>query len=370
MKIVIATDAWRPQVNGVVRSLSTTVDHLFARGHEVVVIEPGMFRNFPCPTYSEIRLAIGCGSAVAAMLDRVAPDAVHISTEGPIGWATRSWCIKNGRHFSTAFHTRFPDYVSIRTGIPASWIWKVMRRFHGAADRTFTATAMLAQELQQHGIPHTHHWPRGVDLDQFNPMVNPHPALMQLPRPVLINVGRVAVEKNLEAFLECPVPGSKVVVGDGPALDKFMQRYPDVMFMGAKHGAELASCYAAADVFVFPSRTDTFGLVNIEALACGTPVAAFPAPGPVDIIGHDGKGAHGGDARIGAINEDLGAAILEALLAKRSAAAAEAEHYGWEHCTDQFVSGLAGNDPDEPVMPDAAADRPSVTLSSTYDAAA
>ena len=341
MKIVIATDAWHPQVNGVVRSLATTAERLKQRGDDVMVIEPGMFRTVPCPTYAEIRLALGCGRPIAAILDRLAPDRIHISTEGPIGWATRSWCLKRKRPFTTAFHTRFPDYVSIRTGIPAEWIWKVMRRFHGAAERTFAATATLAAELQAHGIKHTHAWPRGVDLDQFSPNVCPHPALSDLPRPLLLNVGRVAVEKNIEAFLDCQVPGTKVVVGDGPALERMKQRYPHVVFTGAKHGAELASCYAAADVFVFPSRTDTFGLVNIEALACGVPVAAYPVPGPLDIIGQDGCGMNGGSRRIGALDEDLGAAIRRALTADRTAAAAEARRYSWDYCTDLFLEGLA-----------------------------
>lgn len=343
MKIAIATDAWHPQVNGVVRSLVSTADRLKQRGHDVLVVEPGMFRTIPCPTYPEIRLALRCSRQIAAILDRLAPDCVHISTEGPIGWATRSWCLKRGKPFTTAFHTRFPDYVSIRTGIPAGWIWKIMRRFHGAAQRTFAATATLASELEVHGIERTHHWPRGVDLDQFSPNVCPHPALMRLPRPLLLNVGRVAVEKNIEAFLDCPIAGSKVVVGDGPALDSLMRCYPNVMFMGAKHGAELASCYAAADVFVFPSRTDTFGLVNIEALACGVPVAAYPVPGPLDIIGADGRGVHGAPRRIGALDEDLCAAIRRALTADRVAAASEARHYAWECCTEQFLDGLVGD---------------------------
>ena len=340
MKLAIASDAWHPQVNGVVRSLAATVERLKRRGHDVLVVEPGLFRTIPCPTYPEIRLALHCGRCVAGMLDRFAPDCVHVSTEGPIGWATRKWCMKRKRHFTTAFHTRFPDYVSIRTGIPASWIWKVMRRFHGAADRTFTATSTLAQELESHGLARTHHWPRGVNLDQFSPNVTPHPELLRLPRPLLLSVGRVAVEKNIEAFLQCSVPGSKVVVGEGPALESLRRRYPHVSFPGAKHGAELASCYAAADVFVFPSRTDTFGLVNIEALACGVPVAAYPVPGPLDIIGADGRGVHGGRGFIGALDEDLANAIRRALTADRAAAVAEARLYAWDHCTDLFLAGL------------------------------
>jgi len=348
VKIVLATDAWHPQVNGVVRSLSMTVEHMRRSGHDVEVIEPGRFWTMPCPTYPEIRLALGCGRAVARMLDNIQPDRIHISTEGPIGWATRRWCLKNGRHFTTAFHTRFPDYVSIRTGIPAEWVWKLMRRFHGAAERTFTATATLAEELQAHGLTHTHHWPRGVDLQQFNPSVPPHPAFEGLPRPIMLNVGRVAVEKNIEAFLTLDVPGTKVVVGGGPALERLKAQYPNVLFLGAKHGAELAAAYTAADVFVFPSRTDTFGLVNIEALACGVPVAAYPVAGPIDILGSDNKGMHGSSRPIGALDEDLAKAVTGALRASRKASAAEALHYSWEACTERFVSGLAADD-EEPL---------------------
>lgn len=341
MRILVATDAWHPQVNGVVRSLDMTVNCLRTAGHDVDVIEPSRFRTIACPTYPEIRLAIGCGRKIAKLLDEMQPDRIHVSTEGPIGWAVRNWCVKHDRHFTTAFHTRFPDYVSIRTGLPAEWIWKIMRRFHGAAERTFTATATLAAELKAHGIAHTHHWPRGVDLTQFNPSVASHPALAGLPRPILLNVGRVAVEKNIAAFLDCEVEGSKVVAGDGPALAALRARYPDVLFLGAKYGAELSSVYAGADVFVFPSRTDTFGLVNIEAMACGLPVAAYPVPGPADILGPEERGMHGGKTRIGALDADLGKAIRRALTGSRDAAAAEAALYSWERCTDLFLGGLA-----------------------------
>jgi glycosyltransferase involved in cell wall biosynthesis len=341
VRIVIATDAWHPQVNGVVRSLSMTVEQMRRNGHEVELIEPSMFRTIACPTYKEIRLALGCRRTVARFLDVLRPDRVHISTEGPIGWATRRWCLTRGRRFTTAFHTRFPDYVAMRTGIPAEWTWKVMRRFHGAAERTFTATATLADELRRHGLPRTHHWPRGVDLSQFNPSVTPHPAFEALPRPIMLNVGRVAVEKNIEAFLSLENPGTKVVVGSGPALDRLARRYPDVQFLGPKHGLELAACYAAADVFVFPSRTDTFGLVNIEALACGLPVAGYPVAGPIDILGSEGRGMHGGGKPIGALDEDLARAVACALRASRKAAAVEAQFYSWEACTMQFLSGLA-----------------------------
>jgi glycosyltransferase involved in cell wall biosynthesis len=341
VKIVLASDAWHPQVNGVVRSLSTTVERLRQLGHDVDVIEPSRFWTLPCPTYPEIRLSLACRRKVRKILDEAQPDSIHIATEGPIGWAARSWCVRNGRRYTTAFHTRFPDYVSIRTGIPEEWIWRVMRRFHGPAERTFAATTSLAEELNSRGLEHTHLWPRGVDLEQFNPGVPPHPAMAELPRPILLNVGRVAPEKNIEAFLKLDVAGSKVVVGGGPALEKMKAAYPDVLFLGPKHGAELASVYTAADVFVFPSRTDTFGLVNLEALACGVPVAAYPVPGPADILGADERGIHGGTARIGALDEDLGEAIARALTADRFAAAKEARHYGWDQCTSLFFAGLA-----------------------------
>jgi glycosyltransferase involved in cell wall biosynthesis len=341
MRIALASDAWHPQVNGVVRSLSTTVEGLRQLGHDVDVIEPSRFWTVPCPTYPEIRLSLACARKVRRMLDEAQPDSIHIATEGPIGWAARSWCIRNKRHYTTAFHTRFPDYVSIRTGIPVGWIWKVMRRFHGPAERTFTATTSLADELRSRGLERTHLWPRGVDLNQFNPDVPPHPAMANLPRPILLNVGRVAPEKNIEAFLDLDVEGSKVVVGGGPALDRMKAAYPDVLFLGPKAGAELASTYTAADVFVFPSRTDTFGLVNIEALACGLPVAAYPVPGPADILGEDEQGIHGGAKRIGALDEDLGKAVVRALSAERRAAAVEATHYSWDRCTGLFVAGLS-----------------------------
>ena len=343
MKIVLASDAWHPQVNGVVRSLSTTVEGLRRSGHEVEVIEPSRFLTMPCPAYPEIRLSLACARKVRKILDEARPDSIHIATEGPIGWAARSWCIRNGRRYTTAFHTRFPDYVSIRTGIPVNWMWKVMRRFHGPAEKTFAATMSLAQELNSRGLERTHIWPRGVDLKQFNPKVPPHPAMANLPRPILLNVGRIAPEKNIEAFLDLGVEGSKVVVGGGPALERMRAAYPDVLFLGPKHGAELAAVYTAADVFVFPSRTDTFGLVNIEALACGLPVAAYPVPGPLDILGAKERGIHGGRGRIGALDEDLAKAVARALTAKGRAAAKEATHYSWDRCTNLFFAGLASS---------------------------
>ena len=345
MKIALVTDAWLPQVNGVVRALSTTADQLRARGHEVEVIQPGMFRSWPCPTYPEIRLALGCGPAVRRLLGGLQADAVHIATEGPIGWAARGWCLEHRRRFTTSFHTRFPDYVSMRTGFPADWIWPVMRRFHGPAERTFAVTRRLAEELEKRGIGPTHLWPLGVDLARFGPSGAKHPRIEGLLRPILLNVGRVAVEKNIEAFLRCPVAGSKVVVGDGPALGALCASFPAVHFLGAMHGAELASAYRSADALVFPSLTDTFGLVNIEALASGLPVAAYPVPGPIDILGAEGRGVHGGGRRIGGVDADLAVAVRRALSADRVAAVAVARRYSWDACSDRFLEGLATDAP-------------------------
>ena len=344
MRIAVATDAWSPQVNGVVRSLSTTIERLRQRNMVVETVTPDLFRSVPCPTYPEIRLALWCKRGVANRLDRFDPQAVHIATEGPIGWAARAWCLKRKIPFTTSFHTRFPDYVSVRTGIPADWVWIVMRCFHGAAAATMAVTPNLSDELISRRIQPVHHWPLGVDLAQFSPDAPAHPDMARLQRPIQLYVGRVAIEKNLEAFLDTQVPGTKVIVGDGPALEQLNRNYPGAVFLGAKHGADLASAYASADVFVFPSLTDTFGLVNIEALASGLPVAAFPGRGPIDIIGLDGKGMHGGRKRIGALNEDLEQAIRLALKADRTACAREGERYEWDICTDRFVAGLAWRD--------------------------
>lgn len=341
MKIVVATDAWHPQVNGVVRSQVATIEGLRRLGHEVLVIEPGAFHSIPCPSYPEIRLAIGCGRKVRQSLDDFRPDAIHIATEGPIGLATRKWCRRHRRTFTTAFHTRFPDYVSIRTGIPEDWLWAWMRRFHGSAKCTFVATQALADELNARGVPSTVVLSKGVDREQFNPSVKPCPAMKRLPGPVMLYVGRVAVEKNIEAFLRCRHPGSKVIVGDGPAFGALRDAFPDAHFLGARHGDDLAGAFAAADVFVFPSRTDTFGLVNIEALACGTPVAAYPVLGPLEIIGRDGAGKHGGAEPIGALDDDLDAAIARALAASREAAAKEASHYSWDAYVWRLARSLA-----------------------------
>ena len=340
MKLALISDAWRPQINGVVRTLETTVGKLRQRGWTIETITPDLFRNIPCPSYPEIRLAIGAGREVARRLADFQADAVHIATEGPLGWAARRWCLDHRQSFTTSFHTRFPDYVALRTGLPPSWFWPVVRRFHAPATRIMAATRMLSEELAGQGLKQTHRWSRGVDLDLFTPNAPMLAAMAGLPRPIQLYVGRVAVEKNIDAFLEASVNGSKVIVGDGPARAQLEQRYPMAHFLGALHGAELASAYASADVFVFPSRTDTFGLVMIEALATGTPVAAFPVHGPLDIVG-DAK------AMVGAMDEDLGAAIRKALTAKPAACAAEGRKYSWDACTDQFAAGLS-----IPVLPE------------------
>ncbi len=342
MRILLVSDAWSPQVNGVVRTLTTTVGLLRARGHEVATITPDRFRSWPCPTYPEIRLALAGRRAVAAMIEGFAPDAIHIATEGPLGWRARGWCRRHGVPFTTSFHTRFPDYVAARTGLPKSWLWRLVRYFHAPAAHVLAATPRLEAELCERGLRHTLPWSRGVDLKQFSPEVVPDPAIAALPGPVQLSVGRIAVEKNLTAFLDAKTPGSKVVIGDGPALEALRARYPKVHFLGARHSAALAAAYAAADVFVFPSLTDTFGLVMIEALACGVPVAGFLVPGPLDVVGADGRGtlAERGP-RVGALDNDMAKAISRALRARRTDCAAYARHFSWDACADQFLTALA-----------------------------
>jgi len=345
VRIVIATDAWHPQVNGVVRTLATTADRLARRGHRVEIVSPDRFRTVPLPSYPEIRLALGCGRGVAAAIERFAPDAIHIATEGPVGWAARRWCLDTGRAFSTSFHTHFPDYLAMRTGLPPGWFWPPIRRFHARAETILVATHRLARDLADRGLSQTRRWSRGVDTDLFRPGGPPSPLMSGLPRPIQLYVGRIAVEKNLEAFLACATPGSKVIVGEGPARARLMAAHPAAHFPGALTGEALASAYASADVFVFPSLTDTFGLVVIEALASGVPVAAFPVPGPLDILGEDGCGQ--GGMAIGALDADLSAAIRRALRCRRDACVAEARRYGWEACTDQFLAGLSPAVPGE-----------------------
>ena len=325
MKIVIVTDAWSPQVNGVVISLARTIEQLERLGHAVQVIEPGQFRSIPCPTYPEIRLALLPGRKVARLLEQAAPQAVHIATEGPLGLAARRWCVKSTFPFTTSYHTRFPEYVWLRTRLPLSISYRLVRWFHGRARFTLVATETLRQELATKGFRNLALWSRGVDTELFRPRA---PGFLADPRPIFTYVGRVAIEKSVEDFLRLDLPGTKVVVGGGPDLNMLRAKYPQVRFTGFKTGEDLACHVAAADVFVFPSRTDTFGLVQIEALACGVPIAAYPVPGPADIVRH---------GETGFLSEDLQQAALDALALDRDMCRAAAGAYTWEACTRQFL---------------------------------
>ena len=327
MKIALITDAWRPQINGVVTTLQENCQRLRARGHEVETYTPDAFRNWPCPGYPEIRLAIACGRQLSARLDRFQPDAVHIATEGPLGMAGRRWCLRHGYPFTTSFHTRFAEYVEMRTAIPASWIYRLLRWFHEPAARTLVATPALVNELKSRGFSKAVLWSRGVDTELFHPIET---RKVNSP-PQLLYVGRVAVEKNLEAFLQLDIPGRKIVVGDGPQRSELEEKYPATEFVGYRFGRELAAMIAQADVFVFPSLTDTFGLVMLEALACGTPVAAFPVRGPLDVIR---------DPAVGCLDKNLGNAISHALQLDRKTCRAYALGYSWDRCAQQMESWL------------------------------
>lgn len=330
-RVLIVSDAWQPQVNGVVRTLSTVAELLRDITEAVDVIGPDRFHTIPCPTYPEIRLALRPSARLQTMMEAFGPTNLHIATEGPLGSAARRWALRNGFAFTTSFHTRFPEYIRARTGLPVGPFYAFLRRFHGKASGMMVATASLRAELRTRGFHNVVPWTRGVDLAAFHPgLGDPWP---ELPRPVLLYVGRVAVEKNIGAFLDLDLPGSKVVVGGGPQLVDISKRYPTAHFAGPKFGEVLARCYGAADVFVFPSKTDTFGLVLLEALACGTPVAAYPVVGPIDVLA-DAAGC------VGAVNEDLRLAALAALGADRDACRAHAERYSWVACAEQFLGNL------------------------------
>lgn len=330
MRIALVSDAWRPQVNGVVRTLTTTAAELARMGHVVEAVTPDQFTTLPCPGYPEIRLALGAGRGVRRRLEAIGADAIHIATEGPLGWAARRWCVAEGVPFTTSFHTRFPDYLAVRTKLPPDLFWSALRRFHERAEQVFVATPTLEAELRTRGFSRLHRWGRGVDLSLFRPDGPRLPEVEGLAGPVMLHVGRVAPEKNIEAFLAADVPGTKLVVGDGPALPAMRRRYPNAVYLGALHGERLAAAYRSADVFVFASRTDTFGLVMAEAMASGTPVAAYPVAGPVDVVS-DGAGV---------LDEDLAIAIHAALRLDRAAAAAAGRAFGWDRCTRQFLDGL------------------------------
>ena len=327
MRIMIVSDAWAPQINGVVVTLRNTIRELTKLGHEVTVLTPDGFRTMPCPTYPEIRLSLMPGRRVADMIDAYAPSALHIATEGPLGLAARAHCLRRGRNFTTAYHTQFPEYVHARTRLPLAVTYRWMRWFHSPAKTLMVATNDIKRRLVDRGFSNLAMWSRGVDTDLFRPGAK----TAEVARPVFLYAGRVAVEKNLEAFLSLDLPGTKWVVGDGPARAELQRKFPGATFFGMKTGEDLAWHYRQADVFVFPSRTDTFGLVMLEAMASGTPVAAFPVTGPVDVVQQGVSGV---------LDHDLKQAALAALDLSRDRVAEHARQSSWARCTAQFVSNL------------------------------
>jgi glycosyltransferase involved in cell wall biosynthesis len=337
-KILIASDAWHPQVNGVVRTLDTTIKELTRTGHTIKLVEPGLFANHPLPLYPEIRLAWPVLWEVENLIDDFRPDAIHICTEATIGAAVRKYCKWRSLRFTTSYHTKFPEYLYRMIGLPEFLSYGYLRWFHRRSAAVMVATPSVEEELREQGFaPPLVRWSRGVNLELFHPRPRTFP---EDHRPVLIYVGRVSAEKGLEDFLRLRTPGKKYVVGDGPARAILQEKYKGAVFLGKLHGEELAAAYANADVFVFPSKTDTFGLVVLEALASGVPVAAYPVPGPIDILT---------DERAGALHEDLGTAVELALRrGRREACLALARQYTWERCTRQFVRNLVPVRPPEP----------------------
>ncbi len=328
MRILLVTDAWEPQVNGVVRTLKTTARELTAMGHEVRFLTPLEFRTLPCPTYPEIRLSLFPNAQVSRTIRDFDPDVLHIATEGPLGMAARSFALRHDFPFTTAYHTRFPEYVHARLRLPLSWSYAWLRRFHGKSRSVMAPTQVVVDDLVANGFERVKLWSRGVDHDIFHPQ---DARRLNSPSPIFLYVGRVAVEKNVEAFLDLDLPGSKWVVGTGPALEGIRARHPQANYLGVLDREELAKVYASADVFVFPSRTDTFGLVLLEAMACGLPVAAYPVTGPRDVIG---------DSRAGVLHEDLRTACLGALALEREDAVARAKLFTWRAATEQFFGHL------------------------------
>ncbi|SFK18635.1 glycosyltransferase family 4 protein [Methylocapsa palsarum] len=328
MRILIATDAWRPQVNGVVRSLESVAKALREQGAEVEFLTPQGFASVPLPTYSEIRLALASPKAVSNRLEGLDLDHIHIATEGPIGFAVRRCCLRARRSFTTSYHTRFPEYISARTWIPESLSYAVLRRFHNAGAGVMVSTASIANDLHGRGFQRLMHWSRGVDHNHFSPA---KAAWTDLPRPIFLYAGRLAPEKNIEMFLKLDLPGSKVIAGDGPSRRALQAAFPQAHFLGAQSSEQLAVHYASSDVFVFPSRTDTFGMVLLEALASGLPVAALPVPGPLDVIGASGAGV---------LDQDLRAACLAALEIPREKARAHAMTYTWANSARQFLDNI------------------------------
>jgi glycosyltransferase involved in cell wall biosynthesis len=331
VKILIVTDAWFPQVNGVVRTIDTTKRELEKLGHTVEIISPETFRTIPLPTYPEIRIAIAPGRRIRKAIDAMNPHAIHLATEGPLGFAARRYCLKRKIPFTTAYHTRFPEYVRDRAPIPLALTYRIVRRFHAPSSAVMVATPSIERALTDRGFKNIRRWGRGVDTELFHPR---NKSFLDGPRPILMYVGRVSVEKNIEAFLRLDLPGSKVVAGTGPALAQLKQRFPEAHFLGVLSQPELARLYSAASAFVFPSRTDTFGLVLLEALACGTPVAAYPVQGPVDVVGSNVVG----HSRVGVLDDDLQRAALAALRIDRASCRAFALSHSWRACTEQFLS--------------------------------
>jgi glycosyltransferase involved in cell wall biosynthesis len=328
MRVLIATDAWHPQVNGVVRTLTSLARAAKGLGVEVEFLSPEGFPSIPLPTYPGLRLALPSRKQIAERIEQVKPDAIHIATEGTMGHRTRAHCIRHRIPFTTSYTTRFPEYMSARWPIPESWIYAALRRFHAAASVTMVATASLRADLASRGFTNLGMWTRGVDTELFRPN---RAIELPFPRPIFACVGRVAVEKNLEAFLSLDLPGTKMVIGDGPALEGLKSRFPDVKFMGLIENGKLAAHLASADVFVFPSLTDTFGVVQLEALASGVPIAAFPVTGPKDVVANN---------PIGALNEDLREACLAALNVSRETCRNFALGYSWENSARQFIGNL------------------------------
>ena len=326
MRLLIATDAWLPQINGVVRTLQSVTASLRSMGVVVEVLTPEGFASVPIPTYSAIRVALPRASEIARRVEAFVPDVVHIATEGPIGICARAYCLRRGVPFNTSFTTKFPEYISARLPIPESWSYAVLRRFHGAGTMTTVSTPSLMAELRERGFRNLGYWTRGVDTELFRPE---RAIDLGLPRPIYASLGRIAVEKNLEAFLSLDLPGSKVVIGHGPQEEQLKRKYPDVHFLGMMTGETLAAHLAAADVFVFPSKTDTFGLVQLEALASGLPVAAFPVTGPRDVLG---------SSPVGVLDWDLRQACLKAREIPREACRAFALAHSWDASARQLLS--------------------------------
>ena len=328
MKILIITDAWAPQVNGVVRTLTSTITELEKLGHRIHVVSPDQFKNLPCPTYPEIRLAIPFNIKLNRIIKKFQPDAIHIATEGPLGLYARILLPTKSIAFTTSFATKFPEYINDRFGISPKFSYRIFRWFHGKSQAVMVATRSVKKELSAKGFNNIVMWGKGVDKTIFFPRDK---SFIKDQRPILLYTGRVAVEKNIEAFLSLEMAGTKYVVGDGPQLESLKRRFPKTRFVGAKHGNELAQYYAAADVFVFPSRTDTFGLVMIEAMACGVPVAAYPVTGPLDVI--TGSGA-------GMLDEDLKTAVKKALHIEPKKCVAFSQQFSWEQSALTFLSNL------------------------------